>query len=80
MCKSCEALMINGILCHEYGCPDAWKDEKHICKECGQEFIPEENWQQFCSSHCYCMYNNLECDCDICLEFDAELEEENENE
>lgn len=27
MCDSCEVLTINGVYCHELGCPEAWKDE-----------------------------------------------------
>jgi hypothetical protein len=68
MCKSCEVLVINGILCHETGCPDSWKDKKHFCKECGEEFEPESKFQDCCSSHCYCMYNGLVCECDDCQE------------
>lgn len=59
MCESCQALRINGILCHESGCPDAWKDKKVVCKWCGTEFTPEEKGQQFCSDSCYCAYNGI---------------------
>jgi hypothetical protein len=52
MCQSCQALMINKVLCHEIGCPDAWKDYKHECKWCGNEFIPEERNQNFCDQSC----------------------------
>jgi hypothetical protein len=45
MCQSCEALTINGVLCHEHGCPDAWRDYKRKCAWCGQEFIPENKYQ-----------------------------------
>jgi hypothetical protein len=44
--------MINGVYCHEIGCPDAWKDYKQECKWCGQEFIPEKKYQICCSSDC----------------------------
>ena len=57
MCDQCEALMINGIYCHEHGCPDAWKDEIRECKWCGTEFEPEEQHQEFCEESCaesYC--------------------------
>lgn len=76
MCKSCEVLVINSVLCHEYGCPEAWKDHKRYCKECGTEFIPEESGQTFCSSHCACIYNGYVCDCEICQEMNEELDEE----
>ena len=52
MCEQCEALIINGILCHEHGCPDAWKDYKRECTWCGQEFMPEYKDQTHCSEQC----------------------------
>jgi len=52
MCDSCEALMINGILCHEQGCPDAWRDKERECKECGCMFIPKVKGQKVCSEQC----------------------------
>jgi len=52
MCNSCEALMINGIYCHETGCPEAWKDYQRECKWCGQDFKPEEEHQDCCSIDC----------------------------
>ena len=33
-CDSCEALMINGVYCHELGCPNAATK----CSECGSMF------------------------------------------
>jgi len=59
MCESCQAIMINHVLCHESGCPDAWKDKKQNCKWCGSEFTPEEKGQRFCSDSCYLSYNGL---------------------
>ncbi len=52
MCNSCEALMINGIYCHETGCPDAWRDSKAKCFECGCSFKPESQQQDTCEG-CY---------------------------
>ena len=52
LCNSCNAVYINGILCHEHGCPEAWKDHKRECKWCGQEFIPEAEDQFCCSYDC----------------------------
>ena len=26
-CDGCSPCMVNGVLCHEYGCPYAWRDE-----------------------------------------------------
>ena len=57
MCKSCDAVMINGVYCHEHGCPDAWKDYIRECKWCGQEFIPDSRGQEFCSDSCAESYN-----------------------
>jgi len=48
MCDQCQALMINGVLCHEQGCPIAWKDYNRECYECGCDFRPTERDQQVC--------------------------------
>ena len=53
MCNSCEAVRINGVLCHELGCPDSWMDYKKECQWCGQEFIPEKEYQVCCSDDCW---------------------------
>ena len=52
LCNSCDCLFINGIKCHEHGCPDKWKDEIRECEWCGCEFKPEERFQRFCSEEC----------------------------
>jgi len=52
MCSSCESLVINGLLCHEQGCPEAWKDEKRVCRWCGCEFEPSDKDQDFCCEDC----------------------------
>lgn len=57
MCKSCETLVINGVLCHEIGCPDAWMNEIRECDWCGREFKPEDRYQKFCSEECREDYN-----------------------
>ena len=56
MCQSCEALTINGVLCHEQGCPDSWRDEVRECAWCGCDFQPEEKYQECCSDSCYNIY------------------------
>ena len=53
MCKSCQVIRINGVLCHELGCPDAWRDEVRECLWCGNEFTPESQEQTCCSDDCY---------------------------
>lgn len=47
MCDSCEVVRINGVLCHEAGCPDAWRDRTRECDVCGCDFLPEgqSHWQ-----------------------------------
>ena len=57
-CNSCEVLVINGIKCHEHGCPEAWRDEIRECKWCGTEFHPEDREQVFCSESCAEDYNS----------------------
>jgi len=56
MCQSCEALTINGVLCHESGCPDAWENELRECPECGCEFEPNYREQRFCTEDCADMF------------------------
>jgi len=55
MCNSCEVININGVNCHERGCPDAYKDEKRNCLWCGAEL--QEN-QNFCDDSCEANYNH----------------------
>lgn len=59
-CNSCEVLYINGIKCHEQGCPDAWRDEVRECKWCGQKFVPENRFQEFCSLSCFSCFSGLD--------------------
>ena len=51
-CQSCELMRINGVVCHEIGCPDAWKDYNKRCFECGCDFQPEDRHQEICFD-CY---------------------------
>ena len=57
-CDQCEALSINGVACHETGCPNSWKDpatgEPYTvkCKFCGCDFTPEDKDQYLCSDDC----------------------------
>jgi hypothetical protein len=52
MCDSCNAVRINGVLCHEHGCPEAWKDKERECKFCGSKFKPKTSNQHFCDDSC----------------------------
>lgn len=47
-CSQCEAMMINGVYCHETGCPEAWKTEEVKCRNCGFDFLPEEEGRNIC--------------------------------
>lgn len=47
-CDGCSPSMINGIFCHEQGCPDEWRDRKIDCSECGCDFYPLTRYQKVC--------------------------------
>ena len=47
-CDGCRPVGINGQLCHEFGCPDAWKDTPVNCRECGQAYYRSDRHQTFC--------------------------------
>ena len=51
-CDQCEALMINGVFCHETGCPNTWKDQIRECKWCGRKFKPRQKVQNCCTQRC----------------------------
>jgi len=57
-CNSCDVLYVNGVKCHEYGCPDSWIDEIRDCKWCGSSFKPEHKEQTCCDSDCENAYYN----------------------
>lgn len=69
MCNQCDAITINGVYCHEHGCPDAWKSELRECRECGERFKPEDRGQRKCAS---CMFDEMDSiyqagNCDDCF-------------
>lgn len=47
-CQSCQLARINGVLCHETGCPDAWRGRAATCFRCGCEFTPDTRFQRVC--------------------------------
>jgi len=51
-CPSCEVVVLNGILCHEHGCPDSHIGALRECDWCGSEFHPEERGHRFCDEDC----------------------------
>lgn len=40
-CIGCQLMSINGLVCHEIGCPEGWRGEERQCKWCGQTFEAE---------------------------------------
>lgn len=48
-CDQCQVAYINGVRCHETGCPLAWRDEIRECSECGCDFEPEDRYQRVCA-------------------------------
>ena len=46
MCDQCEAVTINGVYCHEHGCPKA----PAICDCCEEEFIPKFKGDNICQA------------------------------
>ena len=51
-CDQCEVMCINGVRCHEIGCPVAWKDYKIECKNCKRAFVPKVKGQDCCTQQC----------------------------
>lgn len=64
VCSSCAVAVINGLICHETGCPEAWKSEIRECRWCGSQFQPESKGQGFCSNDCRACYNGWDHDPD----------------
>ena len=84
MCNSCSASFIQwgkikGIV-HESDCPEAYKDEKYMCKFCGSDFTIESNNdnREVCSHSCMVAYNGFSCDCDECQAENEELYRESD--
>lgn len=51
-CNDCSPTRINGILCHEQGCPSAWKDRPKTCSVCEANFYaPDNSGRKTCSRH-----------------------------
>lgn len=51
-CDGCNPSSIDGGLCHERNCPDAWRDAERECWNCGCTFHPAEQEQHFCDDSC----------------------------
>jgi hypothetical protein len=48
-CNGCSPSVVNGILCHEQGCPDRWRDTSKKCTDCGNDFYPDSRNQVMCT-------------------------------
>lgn len=48
ICDACHVMYVNGIKCHEAGCPEAWRDYDRECFECGHSFRPTDRHQALC--------------------------------
>jgi hypothetical protein len=59
LCIACDCVYINGLKCHELGCPEAWRERKKECKWCGSKFTPEEKGQMFCGTDCARSYSGI---------------------
>lgn len=48
-CDDCCPSMINGVLCHETGCSEEWRDYAIDCFQCGCDFLrTESRFQSLC--------------------------------
>ena len=52
-CDQCQLARIQGVVCHEIGCPDAWKGSVKECKACGDDFRPKNLFQYRHEKYCY---------------------------
>jgi hypothetical protein len=50
-CNDCNPTRINGVLCHEQGCPSAWKDHARTCVECDAKFYSPHAHRKTCGRH-----------------------------
>ena len=56
-CPSCQLMVIQGVICHERGCPDGHLFTTQECKWCGTEFRPAEKRRDyFCCASCEAAY------------------------
>ena len=62
-CDGCRPSRINGVLCHETACPDAWRDYAVECFECGRSIYPETREESLAGRHFVCAdCRNEDCD------------------
>ena len=59
-CDQCQVLRINGVACHEIGCPNAWRKEERECRWCGGMFRPESKRQSCCDDSCHAAFHGID--------------------
>ena len=60
-CDGCTPASVNGTMCHEHGCPDAWRDRQVECPWCGQMHYPTlhtDHDLEFCDDDCASAYHS----------------------
>lgn len=60
-CPQCQILYINGLRCHETGCPLSHEGTTRECVECGRRFTPDQGFQHWCDDQCWRAYQGLPC-------------------
>lgn len=67
-CDSCEAAAINGVYCHETGCPESARIKANACRECGDQMDTDGRNTRYCPScdTCYAcgMFDGHEIGCE----------------
>jgi len=62
-CDQCQLVSIQGVVCHEQGCPKDWVDPETgegysvECGWCGERFAPYRKDETCCSDDCYSHFN-----------------------
>ena len=51
-CDQCDVVAINGVVCHEFGCPNKWQDEMRECEWCGCMYLPKRKTSTCCNKSC----------------------------
>jgi hypothetical protein len=59
-CDGCNPSTVNGVLCHERGCPAGWRDRPIECKWCGAKFSPQYAGQACCDESCRCAFYGMD--------------------
>ena len=57
-CDGCSPCIINGVLCHESHCSEAWQDSVRECRWCGRSFYPTDKEQVCCDEDCARSYGS----------------------